>query len=54
MSGIFSAIGIIIFAKQIHVALGTYSKSPSIIQNLIDSVLFLPKANPFVIIIPPD
>jgi len=49
--GILAAIGIIIFAKQIHVALGTYSKSPSIIQNLIDSVLYLPKANPFVVII---
>jgi len=49
--GILAAIGIIIFAKQIHVALGTYSKSPSIIQNLIDAVLYLPKANPFVVII---
>ena len=35
----FGAIGIIIFAKQIHVALGTHSDSPSIIQNLIDAVL---------------
>lgn len=49
--GILAAIGIIIFAKQIHVALGTYSGSPSIIQNLIDAVLYLPKANPFVVII---
>lgn len=49
--GILAAIGIIIFAKQIHVTLGTYSKSPSIIQNLIDSVLYLPQANPFVVII---
>jgi len=49
--GILAAIGIIIFAKQIHVALGTYSKSPSIIQNLIDAVLYLPQANPFVVII---
>jgi len=46
-----AAIGIIIFAKQIHVALGTYSKSPSIVQNLVDAVLYLPKANPFVVII---
>ncbi len=49
--GILAAIGIIIFAKQIHVALGTYSDSPSIIQNLIDAVLYLPKANPFVVLI---
>ncbi|NNL32976.1 MAG: SulP family inorganic anion transporter, partial [Flavobacteriaceae bacterium] len=49
--GILAAIGIIIFAKQIHVALGTHSDSPSIIQNLIDAVLLLPKANPFVVII---
>ena len=49
--GILAAIGIIIFAKQIHVALGTYSSSPSIIQNLIDAVRYLPKANPFVVMI---
>ena len=49
--GILAAIGIIIFAKQIHVALGTHSDSPSIIQNLIDAVVLLPQANPFVVII---
>ncbi|MFP4844536.1 SulP family inorganic anion transporter [Winogradskyella sp. PE311] len=49
--GILAAIGIIIFAKQIHVALGTHSDSPSIIQNLVDVALQLPKANPFVVII---
>jgi MFS superfamily sulfate permease-like transporter len=49
--GILAAIGIIIFAKQIHVAMGTHSDSPSIIQNLIDAVTFLPQANPFVVII---
>ena len=49
--GILAAIGIIIFAKQIHVAMGTYSDSPSIIQNLIDAILYLPQANPFVVII---
>ena len=49
--GILAAIGIIIVAKQIHVAMGTTSDSPSIIQNLIDAVVFLPQVNPFVLII---
>ena len=49
--GILAAIGIIIFAKQIHVAMGTYSDSSSIIENLIDAFLLLPEANPFVLII---
>ena len=49
--GLLAAIGIIIFAKQIHVAMGTHSDSPSIIQNLIDAVVYLPQANPFVLII---
>ena len=49
--GILAAIGIIIFAKQIHVALGTHSESSNIIQNLIDAVLLIPEANPFVVLI---
>ncbi len=49
--GLLAAIGIIIFAKQIHVALGTHSDSPSIVENLIDAVKYLPQANPFVVII---
>ena len=49
--GILAAIGIIIFAKQIHVAMDTHSESPSIIQNLIDAIVYLPKANPFVMVI---
>ena len=49
--GLLAAIGIIIFAKQIHVALGTHSDSPNIIQNLVDAVLYLPEANPFVVVI---
>lgn len=49
--GILAAIGIIIVAKQIHVAMGTHSDSPSIIQNLIDAVRYLPQANPYVLII---
>ena len=49
--GILAAIGIIIFAKQIHVALGTHSESSNIVQNLIDAVLLIPEANPFVVLI---
>ena len=51
ITGILAAIGIIIFAKQIHVAMGTSSDSPNIVQNLVDAVLLLPEANPFVVII---
>ena len=49
--GLLAAIGIIIFAKQIHVALGTHSDSKNIIQNLVDVFVHLPEANPFVVII---
>ena len=51
ITGILAAIGIIIFAKQIHVAMGTTSESPNIVQNLVDAMLLLPEANPFVVII---
>lgn len=49
--GILAAIGIIIFAKQIHVALGTHSESHSIVDNLVDAFKMIPEANPFVVII---
>ncbi len=49
--GILAAIGIIIVAKQIHVSIGTHSDSSGIIQNLIDVFIYLPHANPFVVII---
>ena len=40
-----------ICAKQIHVALGTSSDSPNIVQNLSDAITLLPQANPFVVLI---
>ena len=43
INGILAAIGIIIFAKQIHVALGTSSESVNIVQNLIDAFLKVPR-----------
>ena len=49
--GILAAIGIIIFAKQIHVAMGTHSDDSSILQNLVDAFILLPQANPFVLVI---
>jgi MFS superfamily sulfate permease-like transporter len=49
--GILAAIGIIIFAKQIHVALGTHSDAHNIVDNLVDAVKMLPEANPFVVVI---
>jgi len=50
--GILAAIGIYIFANQIHVALATGAdKSNGAIDNLVDMVMLLPQTNPFVLII---
>lgn len=49
--GILAAIGIIIFTKQIHVALGTTASSNNIIQTLKEAVLEIPNINPYVGII---
>ena len=51
IQGILAAIGIIIFAKQIHVALGTEPSSANIITTLREAVEMLPDANPFVAVI---
>lgn len=49
--GILAAIGVIIFAKQIHVALGTSSSSIEIIETLKQAVYKLPEANPIILLI---
>ncbi len=51
LHGILAAIGVIIFAKQIHFALGTTSDSKTTIGTLIDVFYKLPEINPFVFLI---
>ena len=46
--GILAAIGIIIFAKQIHFALGTTTEATKVIDTLADAVRQIPNINPFV------
>jgi MFS superfamily sulfate permease-like transporter len=48
LHGILAAIGVIIFAKQAHYALGTVSSADTIIGTLTDIFYKLPDANPFV------
>jgi MFS superfamily sulfate permease-like transporter len=49
--GILAAIGVIIIAKQIHIAMGTVSNADEIVGTLIDAVRQIPNINPFVGII---
>lgn len=49
--GILAAIGVIIFTKQIHEALGTKASSDDIFLTLKEAVLQIPQINPFVGII---
>ena len=51
LHGILAAIGVIIFAKQAHYALGTTSSADTTIGTLIDIFYKLPEANPFVFIV---
>ena len=51
LHGILAAIGVIIFTKQIHFALGTTSNADTILDTLIDAILQLPNTNPFVAVI---
>lgn len=51
LHGILAAIGVIIFAKQAHFALGTKSEATTTIGTLLDIFYKLPEANPFVFLI---
>jgi len=51
LHGILAAIGVIIFAKQIHYALGTTSDADTTIGTLTDVLYKLPEVNPFVFFI---
>ena len=51
LHGILAAIGVIIFAKQAHYALGTVSTADTIIGTLFDIFKKLPEANPFVFLV---
>ncbi len=51
LHGILAAIGVIIFTKQIHYALGTTSDADSTIGTLIDVFYKLPEINPFVFLV---
>ncbi len=49
--GILAAIGVIIFAKQIHVAMGVSTTATGTIDLLVDAVKQIPNINPFVVTI---
>lgn len=51
LHGILAAIGVIIFSKQIHYALGTTSDADTIVGTLVDVFYKLPDINPYVFII---
>lgn len=51
LHGILAAIGVIIFAKQAHYALGTSSSAETTIGTLTDVFYNLPNINPFVFLI---
>ncbi|MGB0885816.1 MAG: SulP family inorganic anion transporter [Chitinophagales bacterium] len=51
VNGLLAAIGVIIFAKQIHYVLGTTTETTTIIGNILDAIKQIPNLNPFVFII---
>jgi MFS superfamily sulfate permease-like transporter len=48
IQGILAAIGIIIFAKQIHIAMGITNQGNTIIETLLDAIKQIPNIHPFV------
>lgn len=51
LHGILAAIGVIIFTKQAHFALGTTSNADTTIGTLLDIFYKLPEANPIVFLV---
>ena len=51
LHGILAAIGVIIFAKQAHYALGTTSSAETTIGAIVDIFRKLPEVNPFVFLV---
>ncbi len=51
IEGIMVAIGVIIFASQAHVAMGTVSDADNSVERLIDIFRKIPEANPFILVI---
>lgn len=51
LHGILAAIGVIIFAKQAHFALGTTSDATTTIGTLMDIFYKFPEMNPFVFLV---
>jgi MFS superfamily sulfate permease-like transporter len=49
--GLLAAIGVIIFSKQMHVAMGTSSEATTTIGVLLDAFKEVPNANPFVTLV---
>lgn len=51
ISGILAAIGVIIFAKQMHFAMGTSTNATTTIDTLLDVFRMLPEVNPYILVL---
>ena len=49
--GMLAGIGILIIASQAHVAIGTSSDAENALGSLLDFIIMLPQANPFILVI---